>query len=268
MKQYQIEVKKADDIPIAKEHPIVIEKHKTDYKAILDSNDGETISIVTNKYNLVQHKDVFDTVSKIPGYKIAKAMLYRNGGRMYVDMVSELNPKLEIMKKDDFIIKARVMNSYDGSSKLLVRSSALRVVCTNGMLAPVGRKSFPVKIHKGSVDISHLTGKVEEAITQWDTIAPVLRESMEKVVPTKLATQYIGNFPKKYIDNVIAGTKKKDSIYNIWNGFTYVLSHESGVNEKVLMEHHDKVNKVFDLLKMDDRQLKELAKKYKDMVKK
>ena len=254
-KLIDIKIKDAKMIPEIKMVPVKIYDKETGYKAITTVGTNDTISIVTNAYQPVAHKDVYNEVKKLDKFKINNAMVLK-GGRTLMLEITDIKPQeIEIFPGDSVIRQVRVFNSYDGTRALSVSSFGMRLICKNGAVAP-GLVDRYKKIHTfKDIQISEISKYVELGMEAWANSKEVLVRASKTIVVVEDVLGKYKLLSGKYMEIVKTTVDKtadkgKDTVYNIWNAYTNVITHS--VSEKTRMSKvvnlQRNVNKLFNLV--------------------
>lgn len=205
-------------------------------------------SIVSDRYNLVQHKQVSDAVVEtISNLNLkADAKVKESKNRLFVDLSfndktlslpTKESVRAGIHKKDEeFVVGLRIINSYDKTTGIAVLPRLVRVACNNGMIVDIGAKAY-VK----SFTIYH-TNKLTEAFN--DVIQKMIHEMVESIPKLKLlvdscmedSIEY--QTMKKIIAGLVANRDKhiteillnlekegKVSRWSLYNAFTNYATH-------------------------------------------
>ncbi len=268
MENYQKKIGKADDIPLVTGTQVEVAGKKTNYYAVVEEGSNDTLGIHTQYYNIAQNKELYDVIAGIKDVQIEKAILYLHGKVMMVE-ISQKNEKGITPtgdKKDIFMPKTRIFNSYDGSRSITIQAYALRLVCSNGMVAPV-KQNVLRKIHLGEkITPEIIKEAIKETANIWSLSKELIKQSTSFGINSELALFYLGRFPQKYQKIALENLEENDTIYNIWNELTRIMSHimESRVNSNVLISQQQKVNKIFNLMNMNETQIKTLQKELKE----
>jgi hypothetical protein len=272
MEQWSTTIKKVDDIPLVKLEPVVMKNEfPTDFVGVMEDKTNHTLGVGSTKYQLVQNRDVYNAILQLKDYKIMKAELHRFGRRMVIEVQPTKDLTVELLPKDKFSPMARIFNSYDGTRAVTVESFGMRLVCTNGMIAPVKGSWSSRNIHIGdSIDLNDLSDNITKAINLWEKSRKTITASSTLKVDSELALFYVG-FPQRYRKVAMETLKKEDTVYNVWNEMTRFVSHDmNGSKGKQKSALHGRqirmqkqANQVFDFLQMPDTQINKLAKELK-----
>lgn len=244
---------KLETIPLAKEEELILHNKPTGFKAIYNPDTKDVYTVTSDSYQLIQHRDVWNAVAKQTKFKIGETALYKNGGVMVIELLPKTETKEELIvgTKDFFEPRVRLINSYDTSKALSIQAYGMRLVCSNGMIAPGFVNRFKQAHTFQNIDIDSLGDKIELAMNSWVATRDQLKAAAAKNVNIEYAIHSVGKFPKKYADEVRSLLKPKtDTLYNVWNAFTNVLSHQMKANVQTgtLIKYQQRANKVFTLL--------------------
>lgn len=237
-----------DKIPWVSEVPIIIKNKETGFKAIVDEISGDTIVIVPTKYQFIQHRVVAKQALEIEGLEAVDLMLLKGGKQLYIELRSK--DKFELLPQDYIERRVRIINAYDKNAYLTVQAYAMRLVCNNGMVAPRLIKeqriiAFGKNIFKGEMEQA-----IKEAFDVWLGVKPLIEKAQQTTVSVKDFVAEFGNIlPKKYMKLVLDNLDERETVYDIWNQLTYVISHyiEPRVKKSCLVAVQKKVNKVLEM---------------------
>lgn len=131
------------------------------FKANVRSSDNKILSIVSDKYKVIQNQEAFDFTDELlsEGVTYETAGSLRNGKTIW--LLARMPEKFKILG-DDFINYLVFTNSHDGSSPLTVALTPIRVVCQNTLNLALSQtaRSWSTK-HlgdmKSKLDFAHTT---------------------------------------------------------------------------------------------------------------
>lgn len=171
------EISKPEDIPLFDLVPVSGANGRVidSYRGVQCSDTGEVVSVVSDRYGLVQHRHIASAICSIgasldkpesdtvnPGvhFRPMSIRLYANGRRMEVKLV--IGQKFRIDAENEFYPAVRVLNSLDGSWAVRVEAFGVRIACTNQLYA--GARSF-MEFRELHLSSPHdLLGQMEKAI--------------------------------------------------------------------------------------------------------
>lgn len=133
---------------------------------------GESLGHVSNRYGLVQNRDVIGQVedafknAELPSFD-RKVIVTGNGERLFATY--DFKDRTRVLKVGDEIgMRLTVQNSFDGKLKLSFAIGALRLICTNGM-SSMEKDVDMVSKHNSNIDISFLTDAVKSSIPRFES---------------------------------------------------------------------------------------------------
>jgi hypothetical protein len=184
--------------------------------AVWNLDKQKVSSIVSNRYNLVQHAHVVNEVVEALGnLNIQADARVRNGGdKIFVD-INFKDSKLYVQEGEEFFQGIRLVNSYDKTTGIMILPQLVRLACSNGMVVNVGWvKEFCV---------AH-TSKLADDFAQ---IIPQMIQQM---------TEKSGKF-KAMVNNCIGDSIEWELMDRILNGLVAGRKkHFEAIKEK-LQEH-------------------------------
>jgi hypothetical protein len=230
------------------------------YRAIINPDDlGQVYSIMSNKYKIVQHKDVLEladnAISKNPefGTPTKRISILSDGGKMEVKYTFP-EVRVDITGHQDYINPQLVVrNSYDGGWKFGIMLGAFRVVCSNGLV--IGKKIYMLKqLHYDNLKLDRVSFELDNALHRFsiqskiwegwvDRVVKVeeFEEVVEKLNPSQKEAQYIVEEISKE-ENLVKG---KLTLWLFYNIITAMITHMMrSENKRIVME--DKARKAFD----------------------
>ena len=227
------------------------------YRGVQREDTNAVVSIVSNRYGLVQHRAVAQAVHamgealdkpEIPPegmrttapFRREQIRLYANGRRMEVKLV--IGQKFKLDGQNEFYPGIRVYNSLDGAWALRLENFALRAACTNQLYA--GARSFLEfrELHLSSAEdmLGQLQRAVYEVLDHFDTALGLYSEAMNHELPIREFVPALtgAGIPRRHVDRMaeqlpeyfgsaVFGTLSRWEAMNL---ATDVLSHQVTVN--------------------------------------
>jgi len=244
-------IKSINEIPWVSEEPVIIHKRESGYKALVNDKTKDTISIVTDTYQPIQHQDVWKEAVKHKKYKIKTGQLYNNGRIFMMEIVARKPAKIELLPNDFMEASVRIFNSYDGSKALTVQSYGLRLVCSNGMVAPTTISHFK-KVHAHqNIQVPEIGKAIELGMEVWTGNTDIFQKASKLTVNVEETINPLQNImAKKYLKIVSENLSPKESLYDVWNELTRTVTHDMApnVNTDNLVYTQQQINKVFNVL--------------------
>jgi len=248
----EAKIESIHNIPWIQTVPVIVYGKDSGYQAVVNSETKDTISIMSGIYQPVQHRDVYDRISKLNDYTICSASIYRRG-RMLMVEVEETSPqKQELLPGDYFTNRIRLFNSYDGTTALSVQSWGIRLVCKNGMVAPVQIHSYH-KVHAfDNIDLAEVEKHIELAKELWGESKELIQAASKTEINVAEVMEKFNFLPKKYTKIVLEHLGPKETVYDTWNELTRTVTHDMGtsISTNNLVETQKEVNKIFQLVEV------------------
>jgi hypothetical protein len=226
------------DVDVVSEKKISCDSRDTSkYKAIVSEKTDKVLSVVSRRYAVVQSRHVLRSVANALGklgINDVKGSIIEEGGRTYAKVmlpryISEGNSEKDIQL--GFIL----INSYDTTSRISLQGFALRMVCTNGMVA--ARTLGTAFVHKHVGKVSGVVGDaVREIIIKIIERSPLLasqiQDAMKEIfedlnaADAKLGEMGYGERTRKNILAVIGMKKNPVSAWDLYNAITSYYSQK------------------------------------------
>jgi hypothetical protein len=211
-----------------------------------NGNDGKVnlVSIVSRNFAVIPNQLIMQMVadvSKDLNLSTLSVKYTKNGYAMRIDLLSERKEAVEV---DDIVqFGVSIRNSIDGSTALGVDGFTYRLTCRNGATARIPNVTFNAK-HVG--DVNKLLDAFREALRtaleychqlaelyRKATRIKVTKEIAERLVELRLPMMYYKYTPIKLKvdgDDVEVDVVREDTLWNTFNGITYVITHKSRAN--------------------------------------
>lgn len=248
----EVVVNKENQIPLVDEVSLIAHERETGYKAVVDKSNMETICVIPNVHQIVQHTHVLKEVEKLDNYIIKNKMLLKNGSQLMIE-ITEREPKKVALLPNDFLeCGARVFNDYSKNCGLSVQGYGLRLACENGMVAPVRTQKMQIFAYGTNEFSKELEIQISNCIKVWETdVAEIMEKANSVTISVKDVTTRLPKLSKKYMDLVLDKLEDQDTVYNIWNAYTSVITHEIAPKVKVqaVIKLQKRANKVLALVK-------------------
>lgn len=223
----------------------VVVEDSTDknHMAVVNDRTNKVETIVSDQYALIQHREAFEpfvNAMKTLGIGV-KGRVISDSGRAYIDVrFDDERFKVDVSdnpQKGDLInFGFRLGNSYDKSTAFYVETYALRLVCLNGMIAPVKIKAIR-EVHIGDVRIvtKTLSAAIKSLMDESVKFADIVKRARKEIVTEKLLNQLLVGWKlgKKHIKAILEKARELDELngYSIYNLLTEYITHTLEVRE-------------------------------------
>jgi len=223
---------KAVEVPLKIDDGGVL-KDVEKFKGIYNVSKGKFAAAVVNHYQLVSHKQYFDSFAEALnrlGLNFTMEIT-QQGNRAFADIEFKgRNIKYDKLN-EEFTTGIRLINSYDKTTGLFVVPRFTRLACMNGMIISAYEKVVSVKhIDKSIREIEgFVEGRISAIINARDDLKGWVSESMKDSIEWKMACRIIGKLfdqlkhrekilQKLGVDVVIVTDKKtnKKSVSYVW----------------------------------------------------
>jgi len=225
-------------------------KNREQFKAVVNQTTQHIEAIVSDRYTLIQHREVFEPVivaMRNLGVRI-QGKVTRDGGRIYADILfNDDRFKHDVSddsEKGDIInFGMRFFNSYDKTTSFGAEVFAMRLVCKNGMIRPVNIKSIR-EIHSGNKRfvVKAIANLFKSLAEESPKFADVVSRAREEIVTLQMmkelfATWHLG---KKHVKVLMQKIRKLDekNQWNIYNVLTDYITHNMEVREATKEKWH------------------------------
>lgn len=223
------------------------------YQRIMRPDIGATLSIMSDKYQLVEHREAMAPAVEalgLEGWTIGSSHVERQGASAFVQL-EKRDTGIKVVGQQ---VGLRIMmrNTYDGTTSLRLSFGSLVLICSNGCVVPgKGGIGFDAH-HTGDIRdrLGLLTAKVRkiesglgekmiDAYSKLDAPVPIEigREIVKRVMGERKMDQ-----PLRYWTHGI-GRNGERTAWNLYNGITQDLTHNFtggwGRRERKNMEAFD-----------------------------
>ena len=203
-------------------------------KALIRTDTDVVLNVVSNSYKLVPHADVFNPVAEaiqemgltVTEEKVSMAM---DGG--YARYTWMLADEDTVLQGDKVRWAVTAWNSYNYESILNLALSAFRLICANGLMAPVNISGGRIGgKHTAHLDVDGALQRLEDLLASEKNVVEEWRRWADvKVVANR--------FEKVLKDTQDISTKAREAILatfdeggdNVWiayNAITWYATHQ------------------------------------------
>jgi hypothetical protein len=204
-----------------------------------DLEQAQSLSVVSRKYCLVEHKDAFDrflsAVDVLGDRNLTEYDIYNEGSKVQAKWEFP-NHQIDV-DGDKINLQLVVRNSYDRTSAFSVLFGAYRLICSNGMV--IGKSlSKNRQIHIGMIDINNFGKEIlNQAEIHTGTGTDYIKRLQDKAVKdadsvfAKIAS--VSKIPAVHIEaakaiylNPAYEADKERNMWSVYNAFTQHLTHD------------------------------------------
>ena len=240
--------------------PNIDKSPRLDRFAVVNNESGALAGIVSDKYELIQHRKAF-----FPMIKALRALDMGISGKMvvgddknHVMVKAEFDDeKFEIEDDSVYGVGFMMTNSYDKSSSVVIKGYALRKVCSNGMIIPSEIvPSVRVK-HMGDLNPEKLfIGFFDKLGEKLPELEERIREAREDLFEDPVTVLKNVNFPETKIDEVLERVEYSEEgmdvtkeltrkqLYDAMTAFNRDYVEEKDLAMSTEQRYHKKAQKV------------------------
>lgn len=231
-------------------------KKYDDYQCVYNADQKEPAMITSDKYTIVQHKEVFD--SFIAGCKDLGLQgfgtIWNGGNRVAVEISFKgkniKDPTAGHIAGDDkaapktIALGVRLTNSYDKSLSIHGQLFGYRSACSNGMLLGKFMKEISIEQrHIGQIDITEKMETFLKAIINSERdlnelVSETIKDTLEWDIAFKVLKKIFENRHSKHIEEILK--KVGVAVVSVKDLKTGKESFEYVFNDK---EHAKKVSR-------------------------
>ncbi len=219
-------------------------------KAVITNDAGNLnlVSIVSKYFALIPNQLILNMVAEVSrdlNLSTLQVKYTKDNHAVRIDLLSDKKEAVEVNDLVQYGVSIR--NSIDGTTALGVDAYTYRLACKNGATARLQNVTFNAK-HVG--DVNKLLEAFREALRRAleychqlvelyrrATRVKVDREIAEKLVELRLPMMYYRYTPIRLTFNESDGIRsvdvdvlREDTLWNTFNGITYMITHKSRAN--------------------------------------
>lgn len=220
------------------------------FKAVVNETTNNVEAIVSDKYTLIQHREIFEpVVQAMKQFGIGiKGTVIKDGGRCYADILFD-DPRFKVdvgaaSQKGDLInFGLRFFNSYDKTTSFGAEVFAMRLVCLNGMISAMKIKSIH-EIHAGDKKfvVKAIANLFEALAKESCKFADIVDRARKEIVTEALLNKLLVSWKlgEKHIKKILEKAHELDELnqWNIYNVLTEYISHAMEVRESTKEKWH------------------------------
>jgi hypothetical protein len=223
------------------------------------TDTGEVFATVTDRYEILQNETLLESSENLfkgKGLNVfkRKEVVTHGGARMRALYdFPNIGAKVD---GQDLTFRLAVQNSFDGSLRASFQVGMVRLICTNGMAAPVNTLNLTRK-HTSSLDVDFVGRALDHAVESFHNAIPAFQRMSEMPVSMKDGSRILFNLADRKVMSERhaeaietiwkAPTYKEDSKRNLWNLYNACTQHfthnvEAGSRGKPRFELAERLN--------------------------
>ena len=190
------------------------------YKGNFRQDTGECLAVTSDKYKIIHHQNVLDTIEDNLDFGPYKRKVYSiNGGRRIYAVYDFNDQRRQIQPGDDVGFRLLAKNSYDGSTGVMLGAGLLRMVCSNGMIVMSDSKQVS-RHHSTNINLEFLEETIKASKESWIASVEFFKHMSTKLITPLEGTEFLDSLAEK---PVTVAKKHIEEIKKIWLKPTYDL---------------------------------------------
>jgi phage/plasmid-like protein (TIGR03299 family) len=163
-----------------------------DQKVLYRSDTQEALSVVGNRYQVVQPREVLEfyrDLTELSGFELETAGVLKAGRRFWA--LARTGKQVKLKGTDVVNGYLLLATSCDGSLATTATPTTIRVVCTNTLNLALNGATCAVKVpHRTSFDPQAVKRQLGIAVSQWDNFMYRMKTLAERKVKSHEAMNY------------------------------------------------------------------------------
>lgn len=236
--------------------PVFVDGNEVPGKAaIVNTDTGKVLSIMTDRFVPVSNGEIFKAFTKIADeagiiWEPGKAHLIRGGAKTIME-IRFPNHVVTAKKGDILHLQGNLINGFDGFSAAHLNMGFLRLVCTNG--AVIGESDLTLSFkHVGDINQKIISSFKDYLMRKLDTVEGFVKRLVDTKLESKayvedlflqstwLSGKYIPELEREWRE----AQKQSLSAWEVYNTYTKVITHDVNGSMEQKMLLYNKVNKL------------------------
>lgn len=197
----------------------------TDQKVLFRSDTKAPLSVVSNRYQVVQPHEVLEfyrDLTEVSGYELETAGVLKEGRKFWA--LARTGQSAMIKGNDQVNGYLLLATSCDGTLATTATPTTVRVVCNNTLAIALSNACEPIKVpHSTRFDPKAIKGQLGIAVSQWDDFMYRMRTLAERKVQWHEAMGFFMNVicdiqPSGPIPDVLPNERALRKVQNLYEG--------------------------------------------------
>lgn len=181
---------------------------------------GEILGIVTERYEVLQNAPLFGAFENVLSNKgfgnFKRKIVSTHSGARVRAVYDFPNTGFTLKNKDDLTFRLKVQNSFDGSLRASIQVGMVRLICTNGLAAPVAAVGMTRK-HTTGLDGELVEQAFIKSVDAFQNAAPLFNQMIDLRVSQNDGRNILLNFEK----SKVMSERMREGIESVWEGPSY-----------------------------------------------
>lgn len=184
------------------------------------TDTGEVLGVVTERYEILQNTTLFDSFEKVVtdkgfGRFNRKVVATHNGARCRA-VYDFPDTGIRLSNGNELTFRLKVQNSFDGSLRASLAVGLFRLICSNGLAAPVGAVSMTRK-HTTGLDGELVEQAFARSVENFHEAAPLFNRMIDLKVSQSDGNRILLNLEKAKV----MSERMREGIQSVWERPTY-----------------------------------------------
>lgn len=170
-------------------------KSHSDSKVLFRSDTHAPLSVVSNRYKVVQPHDVLEFYRDLVsagGFELETAGVLKEGKKLWA--LAKTGQETVLKGGDKVKAYLLLATSCDGSLCTTAQFTSVRVVCNNTLAMAVGNSAGAIKVpHSRVFDPQQVKQELGLGLTSWETFVSNMRQLAERKINKFEAMSYLIN---------------------------------------------------------------------------
>lgn len=166
----------------------------SDSKVLYRSDTLAPLSVVSNRYNVVQPHDVlqfYNDLVSAGGFELETAGVLKGGKKLWA--LARTGQEAMLKGKDNVKAYLLLATSCDGSMCTTAQFTSVRVVCNNTLQMAVGERTGAVKVpHSTKFDPKAIKESLGIGLSSWDLFIGNMKQLSQRSVSEIEVAQFFG----------------------------------------------------------------------------
>lgn len=164
-----------------------------DAKVLFRSDSGEALSVVSNRYQVVQPREVLEfykDLVDVGGFELETAGVLKNGKKLW----ALARTGQETMLKGDDLVKGYLLlaTACDGTLATTAQFTSVRVVCNNTLAIATSDSQGAIKVpHSTKFDADKVKQQLGIGVSAWQRFIAGMRKLADRPVHPFEARRYL-----------------------------------------------------------------------------
>ena len=184
------------------------------------TDTGEVLGVVTEKYEVLQNTTLFEAFEQVVtsnnfGRFKRSVVATHNGARIRA-IYDFPDTGLKLKNSNDLTFRLKVQNSFDGSLRASLCVGLFRLICSNGMTAPVGAVGMTRK-HTTGLEPELIESAFNRSIEAFKSAAPLFNQMIDLRVDQSEGNRILLNLEK----SKVMSERMREGIQSVWESPRY-----------------------------------------------